>query len=332
MAKRKKRKNKSNGKWKIILFALLVIAAAGYFMYSGKDISGIVKNTNIERTFDYAAEKAGKITENIVSKTKEDVGPVINQIKDKIEGQTNNDTEDKSDTSSDNVIKLNLEIPVYSKSLYQKEFVLKRTGYTVSYNPFYKNPNWVAWELTREETKGGAERTDRFVPDPDLPEPRAQHSDYTRSGYDRGHMAPAADMKWSKTAMKESFYMSNICPQVGNLNRGDWNDLEETCRNWAAKYGTVYISCGPIFDTKSPKRIGKNKVGIPDRFFKVVLIYNRKNPMAMGFVFDNKPRSQHLKKYMVTVDSIEKITGLDFFSKLPDNIENKIEAEIPSIL
>ena len=144
-------------------------------------------------------------------------------------------------------------------------------------------------------------------------------------------MAPAADMKWSKTAMKESFYMSNICPQVGNLNRGDWNDLEDACREWAAKYGTVYIACGPIFDNKSPKRIGENKVGVPDRFFKVVLIYNRKNPMAMGFLFNNKAHSQDLKKYMVTVDSIESITGLDFFSKLPDSIENKIEAEIPNV-
>lgn len=80
----------------------------------------------------------------------------------------------------------------------------------------------MAWELTREETKGEADRYDKFMPDPELPEPRVVHKDYTKSGYDRGHMAPAADMKWSKQAMAESFYMSNICPQVGNLNRGDW--------------------------------------------------------------------------------------------------------------
>lgn len=115
----------------------------------------------------------------------------------------------------------------------RKERILKRTGYTLSYNSFYKTPNWVAWELTRKETEGKAERYDKFLPDPDLPEPRVEHSDYTRSGYDRGHMAPAADMKWSKKAMQESFYMSNICPQNQKLNRDDWGDLEDACRKWA---------------------------------------------------------------------------------------------------
>ena len=209
--------------------------------------------------------------------------------------------------------------------------MLYRTGYTVSYNEYYKNPNWVAWELTREETKGETERYDKFMPDPDLSEPRVVHKDYTKSGYDRGHMAPAADMKWSKQAMIESFYMSNICPQTGNLNRGDWNDLEELCRDWAEKYGRIYIACGPIFDSKSPKRIGGHKVAVPDRFFKVVLIYNRKNPIAMGFIFRNITHSQDIDKYMVTVDSVENVTGMDFFSKLPDDVENRIESIIPNL-
>ena len=209
--------------------------------------------------------------------------------------------------------------------------MLYRTGYTVSYNEYYKNPNWVAWELTREETKGETERYDKFMPDPDLSEPRVVHKDYTKSGYDRGHMAPAADMKWSKQAMIESFYMSNICPQTGNLNRGDWNDLEELCRDWAEKYGRIYIACGPIFDSKSPKRIGGHKVAVPDRFFKVVLIYNRKNPIAMGFIFRNIAHSQDIDKYMVTVDSVENVTGMDFFSKLPDDVENRIESIIPNL-
>ena len=92
----------------------------------------------------------------------------------------------------------------------RKERILKRTGYTLSYNSFYKTPNWVAWELTRKETEGKAERYDKFLPDPDLPEPRVEHSDYTRSGYDRGHMAPAADMKWSKKAMRIILYEQHL--------------------------------------------------------------------------------------------------------------------------
>ena len=234
------------------------------------------------------------------------------------------------ETASANTgLSLHLEIP---KTVGKRdEIVIRHLGYTVSYNNFYKTPNWVAWELTRQETEGDEERTNKFLPDPELPEPRVTTSDYTRSGYDRGHMAPAADMKWSSRAMKESFYMSNICPQNRKLNRDDWGDLEESCRKWAEKYGTVHIACGPIYDTKSPKRIGKSRVAVPDRFFKVVLIYNRKNPMAMGFLFDNKAHHQNLKNYMVTVDKVEEETGLDFFPKVPDSIEERIESTVPDI-
>ena len=231
------------------------------------------------------------------------------------------------DAETDTGLSLNLEIP---KTIGKREeIVIKHLGYTVSYNNFYKTPNWVAWELTRKETEGDEGRTNKFLPDPELPEPRVVTSDYTNSGYDRGHMAPAADMKWSKQAMKESFYMSNICPQNRKLNRDDWGDLEESCRKWADKYGTIYIACGPIYDSKSPKRIGESRVAVPDRFFKVVLVYNRKNPMAMGFLFENKANHQDLKNYMVTVDKVEEETGLDFFPKVPDSIEKRIESTLP---
>lgn len=222
-----------------------------------------------------------------------------------------------------------LEIPTDPQN--RPDIRLNRTGYTASYNKDYKTPNWVGWELTRKETTGQEERKNRFLPDPDVPAPRAEHDDYTNSGYDRGHMAPAADMKWSPKAMEESFYLSNICPQDQKLNRDDWSDLEESCRGWAKKYGTVYITCGPIYDRKRPRRIGKNKVAVPDRFFKVVLIYNRKNPIAMGFVFDNKAHHQPLRHYMVSVDDVEAITGYDFFAKLPDEVENRIEANVPEL-
>lgn len=225
-------------------------------------------------------------------------------------------------------ISTQLEIPTDTRK--REEIRLKRTGYTVSYNNQYKTPHWVGWELTRAETKGDEERDNRFVPDPDLPEPRAEHADYTNTGYDRGHMAPAADMKWSEKAMAESFYMSNICPQNQKLNRDDWGDLEDQCRAWAQKYGTVYITCGPIYDSKRPKRIGKHKIAVPNRFFKVVLIYNRKNPIAMGFLFKNAAHHQDLQKYMVPVDSIETLTGYDFFAKLPDEVEQRIESIVPS--
>lgn len=169
------------------------------------------------------------------------------------------------------------EIPV---SLQERDEIrLKRTAFTVSYNNFYKTPNWVAWELTKAETTGDEKRKNKFQPDPELPEPRVEHADYTNSGYDRGHMAPAADMKWDSQAMEESFYMSNICPQNRKLNRDDWADLEEQCRDWANVYGKIYIACGPIYDTRAPKRIGEHGVAVPDRFLKWCL------SMTMGILW-----------------------------------------------
>lgn len=205
--------------------------------------------------------------------------------------------------------------------------ILHRTGYTLSYDADMKTPQWVAWELTKEEvTTGNQKRADTFVADPDVKGAKAYTKDYTGSGYDRGHMAPAGDMKWSQKAMEESFYLSNICPQEPNLNRGDWNDLEETCRKWAKKYGRIYIACGPIYQSKSVKRIGNNKVGVPDAFYKVVLMNVDKDPLAIGFVFPNTSGNHPLEQYVTTVDEVEAITNIDFFPALDDAVENRIEA------
>lgn len=298
-----KKKNNSTGSLKGFLLLIALAGGALYFYQNGQQLPKTEKwKQQAEQTIDKVKENLPRIPEVTKENKKSSVTPDISS---------------------------HLEIPVSLKK--RNEIKLERTAYTVSYNNFYKTPNWVAWELTRQETTGNEERKNKFYPDPDLPEPRVEHSDYTRSGYDRGHMAPAADMKWSKKAMEESFYMSNICPQNRKLNRDDWGDLEEACRQWAKKYGTVYIACGPIYDKAKPERIGRNKVAVPDRFFKVVLIYNRKNPVAMGFLFDNKADHKKLEKYMVTVDSVEKVTGLDFFSRLPDETERKIESIVSTL-
>lgn len=291
-----------------------------------KGFIGLLCLIGIALFFHQTNEKGNHLS---LESTKEKVKEAVTGIQQKVDEIQQEKKETSLSNNGNTSYPTRLEIPVALKK--QDEIVLKRIGYTVSYNNTYKTPNWVAWELTREETQGKEDRKDKFVPDPDLPEPRVEHADYTRSGYDRGHMAPAADMKWSEEAMAQSFYMSNICPQNQKLNRDDWGDLEETCREWAKKYGRVYIVCGPIYDKKNPKRIGKHQVAVPDRFFKVVLIENRKNPMAMGFLFDNAAHHQALEKYMVTVDSVEAVTKLDFFSKLSDSVENRIETEIPDV-
>lgn len=201
-------------------------------------------------------------------------------------------------------------------------------GYTVSYNADWKLPNWVAYELTAQEVVGELPREDHFYPDPMVVGMQATKDDYRNSGYDRGHMAPAADMKWSETAMRESFYFSNICPQIHNFNAGIWQDFEDRGRKWAAQYGNVYIVCGPIVTDKKYGTIGENKVVVPDGFYKVFLIDNNGRYEAMGLLFDHVSGRKKMKSYVCSVDSVEKVTGIDFFCRLSDEVESRVESQV----
>lgn len=218
-----------------------------------------------------------------------------------------------------------LEIP--ARLFDREEQIIRHTGYAVSYNELWRLPNWVSYELTREKTKGTVARAKHFKPDPLVQGISADNRDYSRSGYDRGHMAPAADMKWSAQAMKESFYFSNICPQLHNLNAGDWKELEEKIREWAQKDSAVIVVSGPIIKGSNPKRIGVNQVAVPEAFFKVILAPYLSRPRAIGFIMKQEKGNHPLRSYVVSVDSVESITGIDFFPALPDEIENKVEAK-----
>lgn len=220
-----------------------------------------------------------------------------------------------------------LELPAPLKGVPEK--ILKRTAYTVSYNSERKVPNWVAWELNRDRLVERESRTDKFLPDPDLPESEAVTTDdYKRTGWDRGHMCPAADCRWHWRAMQESFYMTNICPQHHNLNSGDWKELEDACRRWAEQEGRIYIVCGPIFYKGKPRTIGReHRVAVPDAFFKVVLCADSKQPRAIGFIYKNTAGNRKLDSYVNTVDQVERITGIDFFPALPDDVERRVEAK-----
>lgn len=204
--------------------------------------------------------------------------------------------------------------------------LLQRVGYTVSYNPEMRIPNWVAWHLTPQRLEGAASRKGRpFQADEDIPAPRVDTYDYMRSGYDRGHMCPAADNKWDAEAMRESFLFTNICPQNHNLNAGDWNEMEMQCRAWAKTWDGIYIVCGPLLYRCQHKRIGEHKVVVPEAFFKVVLCL-KGTPKAIGFIYKNEKGNRPKGDYVNTIDEVERLTGFDFFSALPDSLENKIEA------
>ena len=236
----------------------------------------------------------------------------------------NSNIEPEGTTKTDEPI-AGMEIPVMKD---KKGQIIQRTGYTLSYDAKNKTPQWVAWELTKEETRGKEERSDYFETDPDVKGSKVEFHDYSGSGYDRGHMAPAGDMKWSKKAMEESFYMSNICPQDHNLNTEDWNDLEMKSREWARRYGKVHIVCGPIYKGIRNEYIGEHRVKVPDAFFKVILINDSRKQCALGFYFENEAGERPLEEYLTSVDDVENLTGMDFFSALPDDLENRLEKEI----
>lgn len=224
-----------------------------------------------------------------------------------------------------NIESADLEIPGPLKN--RQEQHIRHTGYTVSYNEQWKIPNWVAYELTRDELGGDVKRTNKFMVDPMTGGVSATNPDYLHSGFDKGHMAPAGDMKWSKKAMKESFYFSNMCPQRPGLNRGAWKVLEEKIRDWAVQDSAIYIVCGPLVKA-SDSTIGKNKVKVPHGFFKVVLSPYTSIPKGIAFIFENKNEDKKLTSYVVSIDSVESLTGMDFFPTLPDELEDNIESTV----
>lgn len=208
----------------------------------------------------------------------------------------------------------------------QKEQIIRHEAYTVSYNTDFKIPNWVAYTLTADKVENTrVKRSNRFVPDPEVKGATALNEDYTRTGYDRGHMVPAADMRWSEKAMRETFYLSNICPQDRGLNSGVWNDLETTVRLWAKEHKLIYVVCGPVIE-KELSRLGKNRVGIPRMFYKVVC--DPEKAQAIGFLFENRDYKQTSPKDLaVSVDRVEEITGIDFFPQFPDKVEKAMESK-----
>ncbi len=205
------------------------------------------------------------------------------------------------------------------------EQLIHRLGYTLSYNESHEQASWVAYELTSSEVRGTISRTDDFRQDPSVTTGSASLADYLGSGLDRGHLAPAADMKWSRKVMSESFYMSNMSPQEPGFNRGIWKKLEGKVRDWAIINGSVYVATGGIL-TGGLQHIGPNNVSVPKFYYKVVLDYTEPGLKGIGFILPNKKSDRDLASYAVSIDEVEERTGIDFFTFLPNGIEAKLES------
>ena len=207
----------------------------------------------------------------------------------------------------------------------KKEQIIYHTGFTLSYSETHEQASWVAYELTANEIIKKVNRSNNFKKDPKVKTGSALPSDYLRSGYDRGHLAPAADLSWSLISMQESFYMSNMSPQKPGFNRGIWKKLESYVRYWAYENKSIYVVTGGILDSVQTS-IGESNVGIPSYYYKVILDYTQPEIKGIGFILPNISSSKPLQNFAVSIDQVERRTGIDFFYNLPDIDEQKIES------
>ena len=236
-------------------------------------------------------------------------------------------TEERAaDVPADELERIANQRDFYLPARQRNDQLVRRVGYSLNYAEKYELPAWVAYVLRGSQLRGVEERENEFMPDPVVKTGTAVTADYTRSGYDRGHMAPAADFKNSYQVMKETFYMSNICPQVPQFNRGIWLELEKMVRAWAYKYDRVFVVTGPVL-TEGLPTIGRlNKVAVPRQFYKVVLYVNPPYVKGIAFLMNNEPSDKPLSSFVVSIDRVESLTGIDFFPGLPDPIEKQTEA------
>jgi len=210
--------------------------------------------------------------------------------------------------------------------------ILIRKGYVLDHDNNKKVATWVSYHLTDKYLIQNVKRTDDFRPDPDLSKgQRSELIDYDHSGYDRGHLCPAEDMRRDLQTESETFLLSNMAPQVGaGFNRGIWKDLESKVRIWAKQRKNIYVITGPIYEISNYKTIGPNKVAVPTSFYKIIVSCtpNGKDLDTIAFILPNKEIPiAGLSQYITTIDEIEKETGLDFFHDLNNQIENKFEAK-----
>lgn len=207
--------------------------------------------------------------------------------------------------------------------------IVKHSAIVLSYNEEHEQADWVTHIVVPAASEGKLSRTNDFRVDPKVETGSSDKPDYWYSGFDRGHIAPSADFNWSKTAISESYFYSNMAPQRPELNRERWADLERWVRQQVFSHNEqLIVVAGGILDKELPKiPQGSKRVSIPKEFYKIVLDLEGDTKRAIGFILPNKECKDPVISYAVSVDEIEKRTGLDFFSNLDDDLEKELEAQ-----
>ena len=202
--------------------------------------------------------------------------------------------------------------------------IVNHEYFTLSYNEPYEQAEWVAYTLDKSHLTYDDRKRPYFIEDPYVSSKSADWRNYKGSGYDRGHLVPAGDRRFSLQAYNETFYTSNISPQDREFNAGIWNDLEQQTRRWAKKYGTLYIFTGGVLES-GLEEIGHEDVNVPDAFYKIIARKKGDKIYTLSFLMPNKPQFTSLRNFVVSVDEIEKETGIDFFAKLSEKQQSAFE-------
>lgn len=233
---------------------------------------------------------------------------IVTDLYTKAESQTNQD--------------LNFYLPKSTTSQ-----IVQHSYYTLSYNEQAEQAEWVAYELKKNYVRNSNFKRPFFIEDPKVTTKSADWRNYKKSGYDKGHLCPAADMEFNLEAFKDTFFTSNISPQLHDFNSGIWNRLEQKFRFWAIKHNGLVIVTGGVLKGCS-KTIGNEDVVVPDYFYKIALNNSNGNYKIIAFLMPNEKSSKPIFDYVVSVDTIESITGIDFFPKLEDKLENNLEKNV----
>jgi endonuclease G len=214
----------------------------------------------------------------------------------------------------------NFEIPFFQEN----DTVIHHFAYSLSYNSKFKQANWVAYQITKNELVKETERSNKFTADP-LISNSNNAKFYKKSGFDRGHLAPAADMSFSEIAMKESFYFSNMSPQTPSFNRGIWKKLEEKTRAWAENYDSLYIVVGPILHDSLCEIGGENGVKVPHHYYKVILDKSKNHRQGIAFLIPNENFKEDLSYFSLSIQQLELISGINFFPTLSPSEQDVLE-------
>lgn len=205
--------------------------------------------------------------------------------------------------------------------------IVRHTYFTLCYSEDDEQASWVAYELTRDRLNDNwVERSNTFRPDPEVHTESATPRDYNGSGYDKGHLCPAADMAFREDAMDETFFMSNISPQVPGFNTGIWRELEELTRDWARRFGKLYVVTGPMLRQQALGQIGFSKVVVPSYFYKV--LYAPDHHRAIGFMIPNEISERPVMDYAYPIDAVEKSSGIDFFPQILKGLDEELEGNL----